>query len=623
MTSILLNKVLASPGPDEAWFEGLLRWVMDGDPGGGLASPRFLRLQELQEHLDLRPLGPEWKARIQAVWSHTSAVGLLADAGLPMHGSFMREAMELLVDRFVPSLDAENDLSALLHRLELDESDADWIEGLPEGSAFWDDLLAVPAEARWDAVQLLAHRAAALGLARDLLGLGPQERELDSPFARLPEAAAALRRGEDPGWEALLGGCRLRLRAALAHLEIHGISTELVYRLDLLEAHLERMGKVVDVIQGRLEGRAFAAELIRSKARARRLGSLVRGSLRLVARKVVEHTGRTGEHYIAETPGEWASTFWSAAGGGALTAFTALLKYALAAAALAPLVAGLGFAANYTLSFVAMQFLGLTLASKQPAMTAASLAGALEDSRSRAGLKDLVAGITRSQVMATAGNVLVTIPVTLALALAWRRLTGHPFVDPATAAHSLHGLHPFRSWTLPFAAITGVLLWMSSLAAGWAANWSAYRRLPEAVATHRRLRLWLGPARAEGLGRLVERHFSGVAGYVVLGLLLGFLPVAFAFAGLPVEVRHVTLNAASLALCAVQDAPPWADIAWGLGGILVIGVCNFGVSFHLALRTAMRARGVNGTSRLLPWLGRQFLREPWTFLGPPRGRQAP
>jgi len=114
----------------------------------------------------------------------------------------------------------------------------------------------------------------------------------------------------------------------------------------------------------------------------------------------------------------------------------------------------------------------------------------------------------------------------------------------------------------------------------------------------------------------VEHHFSGVAGYVVLGLLLGFLPVAFAFAGLPVEVRHVTLNAASLALCAVQDVPRWGDIAWGLVSIVIIGVCNFGVSFHLALKTAMRARGVTGFHEL-SWLGREFLKDPWTFLGPP------
>ena len=618
MASILLKRALDAPGPDETWFEGLLRWVLEGDPAGGPASPRCRRLAELREHLETHAQGPVWRARIQGVWSHTSAVGLLADAGLPTHGAFLREALELLTDRFVPSLDPEHDLSALLHRLDLEPEDADWILALDAGTGLWHELLAVPAEAGWDAVQLLAYRAAALGLSRDLLGLGPLERELASPFARLPEAAAGLRNGADAGWEALLVACRARLKAGLEHLERHGISTELVYRLDLLEAHLDRMGELVAVLQGRMDAQVFAAELIRHKARARRLGTLLKGSVRLMARKVVEHTAQTGEHYIALTRKEWLGTFVSAAGGGALTAFTALFKYGIAAAALAPLVAGTAFAANYAASFVAMQFLGFTLASKQPAMTAASLAGALEDSHSRERLHELVAGITRSQVMATAGNVLVTIPATLVLALGWRWLAGSPFVDPLRAAHGLQGLNPLRSWTIPFAAFTGVLLWLASLVAGWAANWSAFRRLPEALASHPRLLRWLGPVRAGQLGNLVQRHFSGVAGYVALGFLLGFMPVAFAFAGLPVEVRHVTLNAATLTLCAVQDAPRWGDITWALLGILVIGACNFGVSFYLALRTAMRARGLSGQGTLLLGLGREFLDHPLQFLGPPK-----
>ena len=36
-----------------------------------------------------------------------------------------------------------------------------------------------------------------------------------------------------------------------------------------------------------------------------------------------------------------------------------------------------------------------------------------------------------------------------------------------------------------FAAFTGVLLWLSSIGAGWLENWAVYRRLPEAIAEHR------------------------------------------------------------------------------------------------------------------------------------------
>ncbi len=620
-----LYLLLKAPGGDETWFEGVLRWLVEGSPRAGDHSQRTARLKALNAVLREDPQGPEWRARIRAVWSHTSAVRLLADTGLPSHTAFLREMMHRMVERFVPRLDPEADLSALLDRLALSLDDADWIQRLaPLDAEPWHSLLALPPEAVWDAAQLLAYRATALGLARDLLGLAPDERELDSPFGRLPDAMAAMRRGEAVDWPELLAACRARLQTALDYLDTYGVSSELVYRLDLLEAHLRRMEELVALAMGGLDGQAFAATLVRQEAEHRSFKGLLRSTTRRLARKVVEHTGKTGEHYIADTRAEWLGTFWSAAWGGVLTAFTAALKYGIAAATMAPMIAGLAFAGNYTVSFVIMQFAGFTLASKQPAMTAASLAEALEHRLPGKAMVDLVAGIARSQFMATLGNVLWTVPAALVLGLAWQKLTGAPLLSPETAAHSLLGLHPLRSWTLPFAALTGVFLWLSSLVAGWAANWSAFRCLPQALAGHRRLIYWLGPERAATVARLVERHLGGVCGYVALGFLLGFMPVVFTFMGLPVEVRHVTLSAASLALCAAQAVTaagpmPWAGLAWGLAGIAGIGVLNFGVSFTLALRTAIDARDVDrkGREGLRRLLWTAFLSNPWHFIGPP------
>ena len=622
MAALSLQALLHAPGSDEAWFEGLLRYLAAASPDGGHAL-RTERLVALGHYLQETEEGGPWRARIRAVWSHTSAVRLLADTGMPAHTAFGREAMERMVERFVPCLDPEADLSALLNRLTLTEGDAEWIESLTESETRpWLELLALPPEAVWDAIQLLAYRAAALGLARDVLMLSPGERELDSPFGRLPEAAGRLRLGEEDRWSELLEACRIRLNGALDYLDTHGISSELVYRLDLLETHLKRMEELAALASGRLDGKAFAATLVRQTAEHRSLTALLRSTLRRLARKVVEHTGQTGEHYIANSRSEWVKTFWSAAGGGVLTAFTAGFKYGIAALPLAPMVAGMAFAMNYTGSFVAMQFAHFTLASKQPAMTASSLAAAVEDQRDGEKVVELVAGITRSQFMATLGNVLVTIPASLLLGLAWGWLRGSGCLSAETAAHSLHSLHPFRSWTLPFAALTGVFLWLSSLAAGWASNWSAFRRLPEALASQRRLLRWFGPRRAAWIGSMAERHLSGVVGYTMLGFLLGFMPVVFAFMGLHLEVRHVTLSAASLGLCAAQALKagvwPWADLAWGLLGILGIGIFNFGVSFDLALRTARRARGLdNGMGKLRLKITGAFRRNPWRFLGPP------
>jgi site-specific recombinase len=285
---------------------------------------------------------------------------------------------------------------------------------------------------------------------------------------------------------------------------------------------------------------------------------------------------------------------------------------------------GLSLSFNYTLSFCLMQLLGFSLASKLPAMTAAALARALESEDGQGREIELVAAITRTQIIATLGNVLATIPAALLVSALWIRLSGHGPLSPETALHSLHADHPFHGLALLFAAATGVLLWLSSLAAGWAANWSTYRRLPAALAQSRRIRALVGDRRAELLGRFVHRHISGFIGYLALGVLLIFVPMAFAFTGIHLEVRHVTLQAASLALATASlwthGALPWAEVFWGLLGIALIGIVNFVVSFSLALWTALRARDFDGRNQRRLWWGilKTFNRQPGRFLLAPK-----
>jgi site-specific recombinase len=113
-------------------------------------------------------------------------------------------------------------------------------------------------------------------------------------------------------------------------------------------------------------------------------------------------------------------------------------------------------------------------------------------------------------------------------------------------------------------------------------------------------------------------------GYLALGFLLGFVPVVFSkFIGVPIEVRHVTLQAASLALAvaSLYGTPEfhWGYVAWGGLGIVVIAVCNIGVSFALALRTAMRARDLGHEARARLWraITQAFRERPVRFLWRP------
>jgi site-specific recombinase len=608
-------------------LEPLLRWLLEASPLDSVdgEARRTSRLRRLYAALG----GQERTTLLLEEWNRASTVRLLAETGLPDRTSLLGEGFLRVVDRFIPRLDPEGDFYALLDRLNLEEADAAWIEGLlGDLRKAWGDLLAPRQEAWVHAARLLAHRAAAVGLSRDLLALDPEGSDADSPFFTLSRVVR--KRGERPddrecqaAWESCRSACALALERAHAALDARGVSTDLVFRLELLEAQLDRIDRLLTFASGEGDGVAFTAELVRGSAAQHGLRALLRTSTKRLARKMVEHTGDTGEHYIARNRREWRAMGWSAVGGGVLTAGTALFKYGLAALPLAPLLMGLALAFNYTLSFCLMQLLGFSLASKQPAMTAAALARALEAGDGQGREIELVAAITRTQVIATLGNVFAAMPTAILISGLWIWLTGTGPFGPETALHSLHGNHPFQGWTLVFAAATGVLLWLSSLASGWAANWSAYRCLPEALAQNHRIRALLGVGRAQALGRFVHRHVSGFIGYFALGGLLVFVPMAFAFAGIHLEVRHVTLQSAALALASAslwaQGTLLWTDVLWGLLGVALIGTLNFTVSFALALWTALRARDLTGINSRRLWWGilRAFNRQPGRFLLPP------
>ena len=82
--------------------------------------------------------------------------------------------------------------------------------------------------------------------------------------------------------------------------------------------------------------------------------------------------------------------------------------------------------------------------------------------------------------------------------------------------------------------------------------------------------------------------------------MLGLLPVLAKFAGLPLDVRHVTLSSGSAAAAVatlgsgvLSTAPFWLAVI----GILTIGFINLTVSFALAMFVAIRGRGLESEER--------------------------
>ena len=173
-----------------------------------------------------------------------------------------------------------------------------------------------------------------------------------------------------------------------------------------------------------------------------------------------------------------------------------------------------------------------------------------------------------------------------------------------------------------YAALTGVILWAASLIGGWFDNWAVYHRLPQAIADHP-LGRRLGRERMVRVAGTVSRNIAGWGTNISLGLMLGLVPVFGAFFGLPLDVRHVTLNTGTLSLATAAMGARWFGgfLLWAAAGIGTMFVLNLGVSFMLSLYTAARAFGL---PRGFLWdfarrLGRHFLQRPTDFFLPPPG----
>ncbi|MEO8304673.1 MAG: site-specific recombinase [Betaproteobacteria bacterium] len=670
--------------PDRvAWLTELMRWIRlhqpektaaptvdllpAGDPSAAADDPaaeaalsgstlrvRAARVRFLLQLLDRHP---DWKLALartlRSILRDAHGLRLFAATGLPQEYGFWSEAARRIAAKLLPDPPAGDDLSRVFLALFPEIDNDQLLLGLPlETDAALRALFRFgePAdETCWavvrrdldDAVVVLSSQVAAIGISdaiRQRAGYG----ELSgSPFVVLGPAAeayiATIAEGADEARRAAaharlgveIAGCRLALIDVIAHLEENGVSVGLVYRIELARQQLDRIEELIALATGSRfavgEMSAFVAELIRTMHARRSVRSLFRTNLFLLTRKIAERTGKTGEHYITRDRAEYVEMLRSAGKGGALTGITVFAKFLLTGHGLAPFFEGLVASFNYALSFCAIQFVHGTLATKQPAMTAAAMASKLKQARHRGRLRefvDEVANLTRSQVAAIAGNLAIVIPAALLINVLWLVATGVRVPGPEKAQATIDSL-ALLGPTPIYAAFTGVLLWGSAILSGWLENWAVYRRLPEAIAHQPRLAYAFGAVRMGRVAAWFENNVAGLGGNIALGFMLGMTPVIAVFFGLPLDVRHVTLSTGSLALAAstlgikVFTLPSfWLACA----GIAVIGAMNLGVSFTLALLVAIRSTGTGRVSRrrVLRAVFARFVAAPRDFLLPPR-----
>jgi site-specific recombinase len=623
---------------------GLLQWARhDASSAADLSG-----LDGVVEYLEG---DGEMRIRFQQVFAEVlaemSCVSLFAEAGIPSDHSLASEIGRRISARLLPSAREHADASKLLVTLYPDKRTVQRFLRIPP--ELFHRLIEVltpsddPQFASHEYVdvqqsmRLLSSRVAALGLDPEVRARSSALAVADTPFYKLLAATEEIIAASDSDtlgaalarWRGIVQHCRTEMVLVHQHMENAGVSVELIFDLRKIAACLARMESMLDVLTADTQQARIAAihgllgQLMQGRLDDLSFSSLLRENLNLIARKMVERTGHSGEHYIAHDRKEYKHMWAAAIGGGLLTVLTAAIKLRVYDAHFPMFVEGFAAGTNYAVSFITLQIFGLVLATKQPAATAATFAGIIREHRGverENKITEFVSRITSTQLAAALGNVFAVGVGAVVFERLWRLLFAQSYLSTETATHVYETLNPAASGTAFYAIVTGVILWMAALAGGWCENFAVYYRLTDAVAQHP-LGMQVGQGKMKKFSRTVQRNLGGWSTSIVLGYLLGFTPVIGNFFGVPLDVRHVTLSTGTLALSVAHFGARSIEGAWfyeAIAGIAVIFVLNLFVSFSIAAYVGLRAYDVSGREQwqILRYLVLDGLKSPLRFLWP-------
>jgi len=619
------------------------------------------RYRALLDFLGARPaLCVIARSALLQLFGSSKQRSFFAESGLLPGTGFFTELWRKITVRLLPEVKNPESLRDAVTLVFHNRNDYRWLEQVPEEHAleFWrlldmGEVRNDPAMLQMlgeilDALQSVSYRIAATGLDAELAHAWPPIEKGESPFIAQnvelqvliqaylgsllnPQTTAV----DEKHLLVLIDQCRENVKKVQNAALTAGTSLRLNFMLVRLTQHLDRLDTLIQLVASRYHDHPDDS-LMRSWAvlvRSAICGEISRGSVRrhfsdlfgLLALRVTKNASRTGEHYITTDRQGYFGMWVSAMGAGFIVGFMALIKILAAKLHLPPLIEGLAYSLNYALGFMLVHMLHFTIATKQPAMTAAAIAETVRESGGRLReverLGQLVIDVMRSQFAAICGNVLVAFPVALVIGVLMSKSGFNP-VTPEKAAVLLHDLSPLRSLALLHAAIAGVWLFFSGLISGYFDNKAAYDRIGLRVAGLAWLRRLVGDQRANALGLYIDRNLGGLAGNFFFGFMLGMTGTFGHLLGLPLDIRHITFSTANLAYGAVglefaMSAGLWLHC---IMGVVLIGIINLTVSFALALWTALRAHSVRiaHAGALLRYVSRQFISSPMQFFYPPK-----
>ena len=567
---------------------------------------------KIRELIDILKENPEYGAGLAAfilrLTDSYQRITLYADTGIISDDSFSHSINRLIGHRFLPLLPKEDSVVELI---KVDESSL--------------ELVASAKNSILNALVILSYRISGIGLHTEMMDTYPQilnytaafvaqnqetvlfvnqyrqAHNLDAMTDTMPDVDI------DPApLLVMLEQCSDIVANIRKRVYKTGISIRMTNMLVRLEQSIHRMHILLELVSDKNKSRDKAIveltqEIVRTAKTRYSFSYLIKNNTRLLSRKITENSGQVGEHYISTDKLGYKKMYKKAAIGGFFIAFMATLKILGSSLVLAPIGKAFMNSMIYGLGFVGIHIAGGTVATKQPAMTAAAIASTISESGNKktkqlTKLAELIVDILRTQFIAIMGNISITMPIALLIAFGWVQFYGEPMINTEKAAYLLHELDPLRSLSLPHAAIAGVFLFLSGLISGYYDNLAAFNKIGERVKRHRLLARLMPQNWQNRLGSFVEANLGAIMGNFIFGCFLGSTATIGYMLGLPLDIRHIAFASANLVHGLFFLSP--TDLTWQLAlyafvGVLLIGMVNLIVSFSLSLMIALRSKEVH------------------------------
>ena len=562
------------------------------------------------------------------LFSNKSFAKALTDANILSENAFFPELKKRISYKFLPPVEDENTISYIISKVLFNpKSDSNYIKNInPEDGSEFFKLMEIEKISTLPKVKkellisanILALRSVGNALEAGIAKMVPEYKNFDNPFVALQSELDSLigRFKKDKNLQIdskdveykqikiYLQQCLDFVDKAFKNASKFGISSKINQSLLKIRQQLRRIQDIIPILVVDNEedvltnSKNLVSNTLKYNSHRNNVRELIDDSTRLISHLITSHTAETGTHYIATSSKEYLKMFWKASGGGIIVGFLCIFKMMMSYSHGSEFSHAVLYSLNYAFGFIIIYLLGFTLATKQPAMTAATMAKVLSDeSSSEKNYKEfanLVAKLSRTQFIAFVGNVLWSFPVALAIIYGMDWFLEKNFAV-AKADKLLKDLNPIESKAILHACIAGFFLFISGIISGNISNSSIFNQIPERISQSPFLNQVIGAKNSKKLSDFYTKHWAGIISNFWFGIFLGVIAPLGVFLGLDLDIRHITFSAGNFALALYGkgfDIDTYTFVI-SLVTIFLIGAFNFIVSFGLSMLLAFRSRKVN------------------------------